>query len=112
MSVSMKQKHDSKNVPEPASNEVIARRRLKKFNDQLKERPELFTQFESILGIAADGGPDAPFRTADEVEALVVDAMRKLGNQTMHQWAHEAQARAVEDCKKEHPGARLKKKAR
>ena len=108
----MKQKHDNKNVPEPTSNAAITRRRVKKFNDQLKARPELFTQFESILEIAADDGPDAPFRTADQVEALVVDAMRKPGHQTMQQWAHEAQARAVEDCKKEHPAARLKKKAR
>ena len=108
----MKQKPDNKNVPQPTSDEAITGRRLKQFNDQLRERPELLAQFESILGIAADGGPDAPFRTADEVEALVVDAMRKLGNQTMQQWAHDAQTRAVEDCKKEHPGARLKKKAR
>jgi hypothetical protein len=112
MSGSMKQKHDNKNVPQPASAEAITSRRLKKFNDQLRDRPELLAQFESILGSAADGGPDAPFRTADEVETLVIEAMRKLGNQTMAQWAHEAQVRAVEDCKKEHPGVRLKKKAR
>lgn len=108
----MKPKHDDKNLPQPTSNEAITRRRLKKFNDQLRERPELLAEFESILGIAADGGPDAPFRMADEVEALVVEAMRKLGHQTMTQWAQEAQVRAVEDCKQEHPGARLKKKAR
>ena len=42
MSGSMKQKHDSKNVPQPTSNEAIARRRIKKFNDQLKVRPDLF----------------------------------------------------------------------
>lgn len=107
----MKQKHDDQNVPQ-ATSIALTRRRLRKFNDQLRERPELLAQFESILGIAADGGPDAPFRTADEVEALVIEALRKLGQQTMTQWAHEAQARAVADCKKEHPGARLKKKAR
>lgn len=106
----MKPKHDDKNLPQPTSNEAITRRRLKKFNDQLRERPELLAEFESILGIAADGGPDAPFRMADEVEALVVEAMRKLGHQTMTQWAQEAQVRAVEDCKQEPPGARLKKK--
>jgi hypothetical protein len=69
-------------------------------------------QFESILHIASDGGPDAPLRTADEVESLVVEATRKLGNSTISQWAHSAQVRAIEDCKKEHPKARLKKKAR
>ena len=55
----MKQKHDRKNVPQPASSDAITRRRLKKFNDQLQERPELLTQFESILGIAADATASA-----------------------------------------------------
>lgn len=80
--------------------------------DQLKVRPELLGQFESILGIAVGGDGDAPFRTADDVESLVIDATRKLGNSTLQQWAQGAQQRAVESCKKEHPKARLKKKAR
>jgi len=80
--------------------------------DQLKERPELIEQFESILGIAAGGNEDMPMRTADEVESLVIEATRKLGNSTMQQWAQGAQERALESCKKEHPKARLKKKAR
>ena len=108
----MKQKTDTKKQPEPALTEMIAKRRLKKFNEQLKARPEMLAPFESILGIATQSDPNTPFRTADEVEALVVEAVRKLGHQTLTQWAHEAQARAVEDCKAEHPAARLKKKAR
>src|SRR5260221_2558113 len=108
----MKQKNDTQKPVEPTSTEAITRRRFQKFNEQLKERPELVAQFESILEIATEGDPDAPFRTADEVEALVVKAVRKLGQQTMQQWAQEAQARAVEDCQREHPAARLKKKVR
>ena len=75
-------------------------------------RPELFEQFESILALASSDDVDAPIRTADEVESGLVDATRKLGNRAMQQWAQEAQARAIEHCKKEHPKARLKKKAR
>jgi hypothetical protein len=44
------------------------------------------------------------------VENLLVEEVRKLGHQTMEHWAQGAQARAVEDCKKEHPKARVKKK--
>jgi len=110
MDVSMKQKHDTGKVPQPTSNEAITRRRIKKLNARLRERPELLAQFESILAIAAETGPDGHFRTADEVEALVVEALRQLGQKTMQQWAREAQVRAVEDCRKEHPTARLKKK--
>jgi len=112
MDVSMKQKHDTEKLPQPVSKEALTRRRIQNFNEQLQQRPELLAQFESILAIATETGSDGHFRTADEVEALVVEALRKLGNQTMRQWASEAQVRAVADCQKEHPTARLKKKAR
>jgi len=112
MDVSMKQNHDNKELPQPTSEETIRRRRIQNLNQQLQERPELLAQFESILAIATETGSDGHFRTADEVEALVVEALRKLGNQTMRQWASAAQERAVEDCRREHPTARLKKKAR
>jgi hypothetical protein len=102
-----------KPTPKPdrsAPHEALAERRLKKFIAELKVRPELFAQFESILGLATAGEGDAPWRTADEVENLLVEEVRKLGQQTMEHWAQGAQARAVEDCKKEHPTARVKKK--
>jgi hypothetical protein len=112
MDVSMNQKHDQEILPQPPSSEASTRRRIKKFNEQLRERPELLARFESILAISAETGPDGYFRTADEVEALVIEALRQLGHETMQQWAREAQVHAVADCKKEHPTARLKKKAR
>ena len=112
MSVSMKPNTDIKKQPQHTLDKAFSRRRLKTFMDQLKKRPELIEQFESILGIAAGGDEDTPIRTADEVESLVIDATRKLGNSTMQQWAQGAQERAIESCKKEHPKARLKKKAR
>jgi hypothetical protein len=112
MNVSMKPKTDSNKRPQPKPDSVISRRRLKTFIERLKQRPELLVQLEAIVDIAAGGDADAPFRTADEIESLVVDATRKLGNQTMRHWAQDAQQRAVEDCKKEHPKARVKKKTR
>lgn len=112
MSVSMKPNTDTKKQPQHTANKAFSRRRLKTLMDQLKARPALIEQFESILGIAAGGDEDAPIRTADEVESLVIDATRKLGNSTMQQWAQSAQQRSIESCKKEHPKARLKKKAR
>jgi hypothetical protein len=112
MDVSMKQKHDHKQLPQPTSEESLRKQRIEKLNEQLREHPELLAQFESILAIATETGPDGHFRTADEVEALTIEALRKLGQQTMEQWAQAAQERAVEDCRKEHPTARIKKKAR
>lgn len=49
--------------------------------------------------IAADGGPERAFGTADEVEALVVDAVHKLGNETMQQWAHPFDPPAADQFK-------------
>ena len=112
MNVSMKPNTDTKKPPQQTPGKAFSRRRLKTFMDQLKERPELFEQVESIVRIAAGGDGDAPIRTADEVESLVIEATRKLGNSTLQQWAQGAQERAIESCKKEHPKARLKKKAR
>ncbi len=77
--------------------------------DQPQERTELLGQFESILGIAMGGDREAPFRTADEVESLVIDATRKLGNSTMQQRAQGAQERAIGDSKKSTPRRGLKK---
>jgi hypothetical protein len=112
MDVSMKPKHDHKKLPQATSEESRKKQRMEKFNERLRECPELLAQFESILAIASETGPDGHFRTADEVEALTIEAVRKLGQQTMQQWAQAAQERAVEDCRQEHPTARIKKKAR
>lgn len=112
MNVSMKQKNDTKSRPEVQPAQAPSRRRRKAFADRLLERPELFEEFESILKLAEGGTEDGRVLSADEVEARLVEAVRKLGNRTMHSWAHQAQEHALEACKDEHPKARLKKKAR
>lgn len=112
MDVSMKPKNDTKKQPlqpHQTAYPALSRRRLKAFVERLKGQPELLGQFESILQLATD--EHALGRTADEVESLLVEATRKLGNSTMSHWALGAQARAIEQSKKEHPKARLKKKA-
>jgi hypothetical protein len=111
MSGSMKPKPTAKTQPS-ARDEVLSGPRLKKFVEELQARPELFVQFESILGLASAGEGEAPWRTADEVEALLVEEVRQLGHQTMEHWAQGAHARAVADCRKEQPTARVKKKSR
>ena len=111
----MKPKPDRKRQTQQTPGKAFSSRRLKTFMDQPQERTELIGQFESILGIATGGDRDAPFRTADEVESLVIEATRKLGNSTMRQGAQGAQGaqeRVIGDSKKEHPKARLKKRAR
>jgi hypothetical protein len=86
----------------------VSRRRLKTLLGRLARHPRLLAQIEAIAAIA-DAGGGLQMWTADEVEAFIVEATRKLGNQTLTHWAEAAQEHAIEDCKKEHPDARLKK---
>jgi hypothetical protein len=86
----------------------VSRRRLKTLLGRLARHPRLLAQIEAIAAIA-DAGGGLQMWTADEVEAFIVEATRKLGNQTLIHWDEAAQEPAIEDCKKEHPDARLKK---
>ena len=117
MSVSMKQKNDTKKRPASkqtpsATPSGLSRRRAQKLLDQLQGRPELLAQMETLLGLITGESSSGAPPSADEVEARVVRATRKLGRQTIEHWAHEAQERAVNECRAEHPDAKLKKKAR
>ena len=112
MYVSMKPKTDTKTRPDKQPAPAPSRRRSKHFRDILARHPEMFDEMEIILKLADGQGEDGRILTADEAESRALEAIRKLGNRTMQQWAEQAQTRAVEAYKKEHPGTWLKKKAR
>ena len=67
-------------------------------------------RFESILEISADA--EARVRSADEVEGLLIDEMRRLGNTTMADWARSAERRLGEQLEQKEPSARARKKKR
>ena len=111
MNESMKPKTDTKTRPEQQPAQAPSRRRLKEFRDRLVEHPGLLEEFESILALAEGGTEGGRVLNADEVEVRLWDAVRKLGNRTMHRWAQKEQERSIKACKEEHPKARVKKKA-
>lgn len=76
--------------------------------DQLRTHPELLERFEAILQIS--GGAEGSILQADEVEALVIDATRRLGNAALGSWAARTEERLVRQFKAEHPTARARKK--
>ena len=82
--------------------------REKRFLEERREHPQLFERFEAILALtkAEEGAP----RTADEIEALLVEEVRRLGSRAMHDWAQGAQERAARAVRAAHPRARLRKK--
>ena len=51
-------------------------------------------------------------KTADEVEELVIEEMRRLGNVTLSQWAIQAEERVSTELKGQDATVRSRKKRR
>jgi hypothetical protein len=58
---------------------------------QLRQQPEMLTRLQSILDLAH--AATGPLKTADEIEALLIQELRQLGSTTMNQWAAQAEER-------------------
>lgn len=81
-----------------------------KLMEQLRAHPEMMERFQMILEISSSA--DGPIKSADEIENLLVEEMRRLGNTTMGTWAAGAEERLVKQFKEEHPSVRARKKKR
>jgi hypothetical protein len=51
-------------------------------------------------------------KSADEVEELLIQAMRQLGNSSMSQWATCAEERVSKELREQDPSVRSRKKKR
>ena len=78
--------------------------------EQLREHPQLLARFQSILGITRNEG--TALRTADEVEGLLIEELRCLGQAGMSQWAVRAEERVSQELKTQEPQVRSRKKKR
>lgn len=78
--------------------------------EQLRKRPQLLERFGSILEISDSA--EGPIKTADEIEALLIEEMRRLGNATMSSWASGAERNLAEQLVKKDPTASARKKKR
>ena len=81
-----------------------------KLLEQLRAHPELMERFQSILEISANA--DGPVKRADEIEALLIEEMRRLGNATMESWASRAERTLAEQLKQKDSSAVVRKKKR
>lgn len=77
---------------------------------QLRELPQMLVRVQSILAIARNA--EGPLKTADAVEELVIEEMRRLGNVTLSQWAIQAEDRVSTELKRQDPTVRSQKKRR
>ena len=78
------------------------------FIEQLREHPELMARFESILKLTRN--EEGPLKSADEVEELLIEEVRRLGNTSMNQWARQAEERVSQEIKSQDPTVRSRKK--
>lgn len=78
--------------------------------EQLREHPEMMVRVQSILEIVRNA--EGPLKTADEVEELVIEEMRRLGNVTLSQWASQAEERVSTELQRQDPTVRSRKKKR
>ena len=76
---------------------------------RLKTYPELRAKIETMLSIIENAGGDV--EKAAVAEQRVIDAMRDLGNDVLHQWARQQhQKKEIEFHRK--PGVNRKEKKR
>jgi len=78
--------------------------------EQLRKHPELFERVRSILEITASA--EGTIQKADEVEALLIEEMRRLGHATMETWAGKAEQALGAELKQKDVSASVRKKKR
>jgi hypothetical protein len=78
--------------------------------ERLREHPELRERFQAVLDITAAG--EGRLKTADEVEGLLIEEMRRLGHRSMTDWAVRAEQRLGEELKQQDPSVYAGKKKR
>ena len=78
--------------------------------EQLRQHPEIMDRVQSIMAIARNA--EGPLKTADEVEELVIQEMRRLGHVTLSQWAIGAEERVSTELKSLDASVRSRKKKR
>ena len=77
---------------------------------RLRHRPRMMERVQKIFEIADNA--EGPLKTADQIEELLVEEMRRLGSETMHQWAVHAEERVSDDLKNQDPTVLSRKKKR
>lgn len=83
--------------------------------ERLKKYPYLRSRFESVMDVVED--TDGNIDKADEAEQLLIDEMRQMGKEALHDWAVGKEQKKVKELihdrdgikkhsKKKFPGTR------
>lgn len=77
---------------------------------QLRKHPLVLERFQAILAITANA--EGPLKSADEIEGLLIEETRRLGNATMGSWAARAEERLAGQLEQKDAAAGVRKKKR
>ena len=77
---------------------------------RLRKQPKMMERVQRILDISSSS--EGPLKTADEIEELLLEEMRRLGNDTMTEWATQAEERVGQEVQKQDPTVLKRKKKR
>lgn len=78
------------------------------FTAKLRRHPELREKMERILDLA--DSPENAHKTADEIEELLIEEVRRLGAQTMKDWAQQTETEIGREMKARTPAVYSGKK--
>ena len=78
--------------------------------EHLRLHPEMMARFQTILDLT--GNAEGPLKTADEVEELLIEEMRRLGNVSLSQWAAQAEERVSGELRAQDATVLSRKKKR
>jgi len=77
---------------------------------RLRKQPKMMERVQRILDISSSS--EGPLKRADEIEELLLEEMRRLGNDTMTEWATQAEERVGQEVQKQDPTVLKRKKKR
>ena len=83
---------------------------LTSIREGLINRPELAERVSSILKIVNEPSTDGQIRSADEVESMLIEELRKLGNESLVDWAEGVDGRMGEELKEQDPTVNMREK--
>ena len=75
---------------------------------RLRTQPKMMERVQRILEIS--NSSEGRLKTADEIEELLLEEMRRMGNDTMTEWATQAEKRVGQELQKQDPTVRKRKK--
>lgn len=78
--------------------------------ERLRQQPKMMEGVQRILELA--NSAEGALKTADELEELLIEEMRRLGNTTMTEWAIQAEQRVGQELKAREPEVLKRKKKR